>query len=256
MPSRQHPGGRPVTESREPVPYAALKRCGTVASEASHTGGSPPGGPHPGRASLPRGIRVGGSDAPEKREVRVGFLPLTDCASLVMTSVLGFDKKHGIELMLTREPSWATIRDKLLSGQIDAAQLLHGLVYGVQMGIGGPRRDLAVLMTLSQNGQGITFARHLKDQGITSGIPCASTATSPRGATPSPTPSRPARTRCGSTTGWRLRCGAQPAEDGGGHRLPRLCRRPVGHHRGPSHGRVRQRHRPALARCPFHAFPP
>ncbi len=116
-----------------------------------------------------RGIRIGGSDAPEKREVRVGFLPLTDCASLVMTSVLGFDKKHGIELVLTREPTWATIRDKLLSGQIDAAQMLHGLVYGIQMGIGGPRRDLAVLMTLSQNGQGITFARHLKDQGITSG---------------------------------------------------------------------------------------
>ncbi|HSI57087.1 MAG TPA: ABC transporter substrate-binding protein, partial [Ideonella sp.] len=32
-----------------------------------------------------------GSDKPEKEEVRIGFIPLTDCASVVMASVLGFD---------------------------------------------------------------------------------------------------------------------------------------------------------------------
>ena len=55
-------------------------------------------------AMVPPGVRSGawaaGSDAPEKKEVRIGFIPLTDCASVVMASVLGFDKKHGIKIIL------------------------------------------------------------------------------------------------------------------------------------------------------------
>jgi hypothetical protein len=44
-----------------------------------------------------------GSDAPEKEEVRIGFIPLTDCASVVMASVLGFDKKYGVKIIPTKE---------------------------------------------------------------------------------------------------------------------------------------------------------
>ncbi len=169
MASGRQPGGRPAAmqDPGGPRSSEAERRCGTVAQIGLHQAGV--SCPPDGLEAPPWGRWIGGSDAPERREVRVGFLPLTDCASLVMAAVQGFDKKHGIELVLTRERSWATIRDKLLSAQIDAAQMLYGLVYGIQMGIGGPRRDLAVLMTLSQNGQGITFAKHLKEQGITSG---------------------------------------------------------------------------------------
>ncbi|MDO9029906.1 MAG: ABC transporter substrate-binding protein, partial [Hydrogenophaga sp.] len=42
------------------------------------------------------GVWAAGSDAPEKEEVKIGFIPLTDCASVVMASVLGFDKKYGV----------------------------------------------------------------------------------------------------------------------------------------------------------------
>ena len=45
-----------------------------------------------------------GSDAPEKKEVRIGFIPLTDCASVVMASVLGFDKKYGCLLYTSPSP--------------------------------------------------------------------------------------------------------------------------------------------------------
>jgi nitrate/nitrite transport system substrate-binding protein len=101
--------------------------------------------------------------------IRVGFIPLTDCAPLVMAVAKGFDRKHGIELVLSREPSWAAIRDKLLTGGLDAAHSLYGLVYGVQMGIGGPRQDMAVLMTLNRNGQAITLSRRLHAEGVDSG---------------------------------------------------------------------------------------
>jgi nitrate/nitrite transport system substrate-binding protein len=106
-----------------------------------------------------------GSDAPEKKEVKVGFMPLTDCASIVMASVLGFDKKHGIRIVPTREASWASVRDKLVSGELDMAHVLYGLVYGVHMGVGGPKKDMAVLMTISNNGQGLTLSRKLADKG-------------------------------------------------------------------------------------------
>ena len=56
-----------------------------------------------------------GWDASEKKEVRIGFLPLTACASVVMASVLGIDKKCGVTIRPTKEASWAGVRDKLVS---------------------------------------------------------------------------------------------------------------------------------------------
>ena len=105
--------------------------------------------------------------------VRVGYIPLTDCAPLVMAAAKGFDRKHGIELVLSREPSWAAIRDQLLTGELDAAHALYGLVYGVHMGIGGPRQDMAVLMTLNRNGQAITLSRRLHERGVKNGADLA-----------------------------------------------------------------------------------
>jgi nitrate/nitrite transport system substrate-binding protein len=120
-------------------------------------------------ASLRAAARVRGSDAPEREEVKVGFVALTDCASVVMASVLGFDRKHGIRIVPSRQASWASVRDKLASGALDAAHALYGLVYGVQLGIGSPRRDMAVLMTLNNNGQGISLSRDLAARGARDG---------------------------------------------------------------------------------------
>jgi len=110
---------------------------------------------------------------PPHRPVRVGFIPLTDCAPLVMAVHKGYDRKHGIRLVLSREPSWAAIRDKLMTGLLDAAHMLYGMVYGVHLGIGGPRQDMAVLMTLNRNGQAITLSRRLSDQGVRDGAALA-----------------------------------------------------------------------------------
>jgi nitrate/nitrite transport system substrate-binding protein len=110
-----------------------------------------------------------GSDAPEKKEVKIGFIPLTDCASVVMASVLKLDEKYGIKIVPSKESSWASVRDKLVNGELDAAHVLYGLVYGVHLGIGGTKKDMAVLMTLNNNGQAITLSNQLKDKGAVSG---------------------------------------------------------------------------------------
>ena len=126
---------------------------------------------------VPPGVRSGawaaGSDAPEKKEVRIGFIPLTDCSSVVMAAVNKFDEKYGIKIVPTKEASWASVRDKLVNAELDAAHVLYGLVYGVQLGIGGPKKDMNVLMTLNHNGQGITLANQLKDKGAIDGASLA-----------------------------------------------------------------------------------
>jgi nitrate/nitrite transport system substrate-binding protein len=111
---------------------------------------------------------VAGSDRPEKAVIRAGFMPLTDCASLVMASVLGLDDKYGIKLELARQHSWSGMRDRLLQGELDVAHVLYGLLYGVENGIGGAPTRMAVLMNLSRNGQSITLSRALARQGVTS----------------------------------------------------------------------------------------
>ena len=59
------------------------------------------------------GAWAAGTDAPEKTEVKIGFIPLTDCASVVMASVLGIDKKYGVTITPSKEASWAAVRDFL-----------------------------------------------------------------------------------------------------------------------------------------------
>jgi nitrate/nitrite transport system substrate-binding protein len=122
---------------------------------------------------LPGGLRssawAAGSDAPEKTEIKIGFIPLTDCAPIVVAAEMGFDKKYGIKITPSKEASWAGVRDKLVNGELDAAHVLYGLIYGVQLGIGGPKKDMAMLMTLNHNGQAITLSNQVKEKGVTDG---------------------------------------------------------------------------------------
>lgn len=111
------------------------------------------------------GVWAAGSDAPEKREVKIGFIPLTDCASVVMASVLGIDEKYGVKIVPTKEASWAGVRDKLINGELDMSHVLYGLIYGVHLGTAGPKTDMAMLMNLNWNGQAFTLSKRLADAG-------------------------------------------------------------------------------------------
>jgi nitrate/nitrite transport system substrate-binding protein len=112
---------------------------------------------------------VAGSDAPEKNSIDLGFMALTDCAPLVVAATQGFAQPYGLTLNLKRQSSWANLRDKLVSGELDAAHSLYGLIYAVQLGISGSvGTDMAVLMGLNQNGQSINLSKALQDANVTS----------------------------------------------------------------------------------------
>jgi len=115
------------------------------------------------------GAWAAGSDAPEKTDVKVSFIALTDCSSVVMANHLGLDKKYVVKIIPTKEASWAAIRDKLVNGENDMSHILYGLVYGLQMGIGGQQKDMSVLMSINNNGQAISLSKALYKKGVTDG---------------------------------------------------------------------------------------
>jgi nitrate/nitrite transport system substrate-binding protein len=95
------------------------------------------------------------------RPVTLGFIALTDCASLVMAKELGYFERRGLDVMLQKQASWPATRDALLTNQIDGAHCLFGMPFSVATGIGGPagNTSLKIAMVLSNNGQAITLKK-------------------------------------------------------------------------------------------------
>ncbi|HIL22810.1 MAG TPA: nitrate ABC transporter substrate-binding protein [Alcanivorax sp.] len=110
---------------------------------------------------------VNGSDAPEKTLIRLGYLPLTDAASLIVAATQGFAERYGLRIELQRQASWSALRDRLLSGELDAAQGMYGLIYSMHLGLASPSKPMAVLMGLNQNGQSINLSAGLQRAGVT-----------------------------------------------------------------------------------------
>lgn len=94
----------------------------------------------------------------EKTALTIGFVPLTDCAPLVVAHEKGFFARNGLEVRLSREVSWASVRDKLAYDALDAAQLLAPMPISLSLGLMGLRRAILVPMTLDLNGNGITVS--------------------------------------------------------------------------------------------------
>ncbi|HMG45343.1 MAG TPA: CmpA/NrtA family ABC transporter substrate-binding protein [Acidimicrobiales bacterium] len=133
-----------------------------------------------GAAALP-GLAAacgsGGSDADStsggsgsgggKRKVKLGFIALTDCASVVMAQELGYFDERDLDVEVVKQESWPVTRDNLLRGEIDGAHCLLGMPFSVATGIGAeqPSRDLKVAMILNNNGQAITLGNEFADAG-------------------------------------------------------------------------------------------
>jgi nitrate/nitrite transport system substrate-binding protein len=97
---------------------------------------------------------------PPKRVIKLGFIPLTDCAPLVIAKEMGFFAKHGVDVQLSKEASWAVVRDKILNGELDGAHCLFSMPFSVYTGIGGKAgSEMRIAMILNNNGQAITLSK-------------------------------------------------------------------------------------------------
>jgi nitrate/nitrite transport system substrate-binding protein len=106
-------------------------------------------------------------DSPEVKAMRFGMIALTDCAPIVMAHELGYFKKFGIESTISKEASWAVIRDKLSLGENHATHMLIGMPIASTMGLAGsPVKPMVIPWVLNRNGQAITLNNKLKQAGV------------------------------------------------------------------------------------------
>lgn len=116
-------------------------------------------------------------------ELRLGFIPLTDCAPIVAAKALGYFEDEGLDVTLSREASWATIRDKVAVGALDGAHMLAPMALASPLGAGaGEAVPMIAPMALNLNGSAITVSAKLA--GDLRGI-------DPKGMAQSPITARP-----------------------------------------------------------------
>ncbi|HUD94910.1 ABC transporter substrate-binding protein [Sphingobium sp.] len=91
-------------------------------------------------------------------ELKIAFLPLNDAAVLVAAREKGFAEEEGVNLTLVRTTSWATLRDRLVFGQVHAAQMLAPLAVAVTLGLSQQPAALAAPYKLGVNGNMLVMA--------------------------------------------------------------------------------------------------
>jgi nitrate/nitrite transport system substrate-binding protein len=118
---------------------------------------------------LPKGWAGGAyaDDSPESPNVRFGIIALTDCSSIVMAHELGYFKQFGIQSVISKEASWAVIRDKLTLGENHATHMLIGMPFASTMGLlGSPVKPMVIPWMINRNGQAITLNNKLLQAGV------------------------------------------------------------------------------------------
>jgi len=111
-------------------------------------------------AGLPSGWMgsVYADDSPESPNVRFGIIALTDCSPIVIAHEKGLFKKHGIQSSISKEASWAVIRDKLQTGDNQATHMLIGMPIASTLGLlGSAKKPMVFPWILNRNGQAITL---------------------------------------------------------------------------------------------------
>ncbi len=97
----------------------------------------------------------------EQPRLKLGFIPIIDCAPVVLAEELGAFERQGLEVEIRREVSWANVRDKLALGVLDASHILAPLPLAVTLGLSSVTVPLVTVMTLQVNGNALTLSQGL-----------------------------------------------------------------------------------------------
>lgn len=98
--------------------------------------------------------------------LRLGFVPLSDCAPLAVAMETGIFDRYGLNVVLSRELGWASVRDRMYYGDLDAAQSIAGIAFALGMGFSELRCEIAVPLILNLHGNAITLSTDVKPSEI------------------------------------------------------------------------------------------
>jgi len=102
--------------------------------------------------------------APEKRDLKVGFIPITCATPIIMAEPMGFYRKHGLNVSVVKASGWAMIRDLSINKETDATHMLTPMPLAISMGIGSQAVPYLMPAVENINGQAITLAN--KHKGV------------------------------------------------------------------------------------------
>jgi nitrate/nitrite transport system substrate-binding protein len=102
--------------------------------------------------------------APEKKDLKVGFIPITCATPIIMAHPMGFYSKHGLNVEVIKTAGWAVIRDKTLNKEYDAAHMLSPMPLAITLGAGSNPIPYTMPAVENINGQAITLAIKHKDK--------------------------------------------------------------------------------------------
>lgn len=105
-----------------------------------------------------------GAGAIEKKDLKVGFIPITCATPIIMASPMGFYSKHGLNVEVIKTAGWAVIRDKTLNKEYDAAHMLSPMPLAITMGVGSNAIPYTAPAIENINGQAITLSIKHKDK--------------------------------------------------------------------------------------------
>jgi nitrate/nitrite transport system substrate-binding protein len=100
----------------------------------------------------------------EKKDLKVGFIPITCATPIIMAAPLGFYSKHGLNVEVNKAAGWAVIRDKTINKEYDAAHMLSPMPLAITMGVGANAIPYTMPAVENINGQAITLAMKHKDK--------------------------------------------------------------------------------------------
>lgn len=100
----------------------------------------------------------------EKRNLKVGFIPITCATPIIMAEPMGFYSKHGLNVEVIKTAGWAVIRDKTLNKEYDAAHMLSPMPLAITLGVGSNPIPYTMPAVENINGQAITLAMKHKDK--------------------------------------------------------------------------------------------
>jgi two-component system, oxyanion-binding sensor len=113
---------------------------------------------------LRRSAHASGSDGLEKTKLTLGFIPLTDCAPLVVAKERGYFAQAGLDVELSKETSWANVRDKVSIGILDGAHMLAPMPLAASLGLGPNGKPTVTALSLDLNGNAITVSQPLYER--------------------------------------------------------------------------------------------
>jgi nitrate/nitrite transport system substrate-binding protein len=100
----------------------------------------------------------------EKKDLTIGFIPITCATPIVMSEPLGFYQKHGLNVSVKKMPNWAAVRDSAIAGELDAYHMLSPMPISITLGLGSAAFPIKLASIENINGQAITVALKHKDK--------------------------------------------------------------------------------------------